>query len=151
MAIVEFEGLPVDSYSVDHDAAIAVGDAPASPWQTPSDPWVNRPSNPVAADDDDDADDEEEGGESDDDWDGEGVMPIPGAPIAPEEIDDFDENDFDDDFDDDFEEELEDEYDMAELEEDVTPDELVADDDEDIPDLEDEDDEKPKRKKEEED
>ena len=41
-----------------------------------------------------------------------GDSPIVTADADEEDLDDFDEDDFDDDFDDDFEEELEDEYDI---------------------------------------
>jgi hypothetical protein len=47
------------------------------------------------------------------------------------EFDEFDEEDFDDEFDDDFEEELEDEYELAEFEE-LTEDDLAADENADV-------------------
>ena len=48
-----------------------------------------------------------------------------------EDLDDYEEDDFDDEFDDDFEEELEDEYELSEFE-DVTEDDLIEDEDEDL-------------------
>src|SRR2546430_13636076 len=60
---------------------------------------------------------------------------VPGPPAKGEspggEVDDFDEEDFDDEFDDDFEEELEDEYELSEFEE-LTEEDLAAEEEADV-------------------
>ncbi len=86
------------------------------------------PQIPVVRAEDEDDDDEEDDDSSSDDQDDSNDMDddldlAPPAVEPLEQIDDFDEDDFDDDFDDDFEEELEEDE-----EEFAVPDEVELDD-----------------------
>lgn len=79
--------------------AVELGDSPGSPFAAS---WVR------ASDDDDEGDGGDDDDEEDDGFDDDDDLGIDDDGLAPAELEDFDEEDFDDDFDDDFEEEPDD-------------------------------------------